>query len=180
MIGPTGSGKTLLAETLARTLDVHFAVCDATSLTESGYVGEDVENILLRLIQAADWDVSRAEHGIIYIDELDKIGHSYRGDPLSVLLEVLDPEQNREFLDHYLDLHYDLSNVLFIGTSNLLHPIHPPHQERREIITFTRYITSAKQLEAPKTPSSDVHALLQSPREPKRLKLQQTSDGSNI
>jgi len=73
LVGPTGCGKTLLAETLARTLDVPFAVCDATSLTESGYVGEDVENILLRLIQAADWDVTRAEHGIIYIDELDKI-----------------------------------------------------------------------------------------------------------
>ena len=73
LIGPTGSGKTLLAETLARTLDVPFAICDATSLTESGYVGEDVENILLRLIQAADWDISRAEQGIIYIDELDKI-----------------------------------------------------------------------------------------------------------
>ena len=73
LIGPTGCGKTLLAETLARTLDVPFAVCDATSLTESGYVGEDVENILLRLIQAADWDVSRAENGIIYIDELDKL-----------------------------------------------------------------------------------------------------------
>jgi ATP-dependent Clp protease ATP-binding subunit ClpX len=73
LIGPTGCGKTLLAETLARTLEVPFAVCDATSLTESGYVGEDVENILLRLIQAADWDVSRAEKGIVYIDELDKI-----------------------------------------------------------------------------------------------------------
>jgi ATP-dependent Clp protease ATP-binding subunit ClpX len=73
LVGPTGCGKTLLAETLARTLEVPFAVCDATSLTESGYVGEDVENILLRLIQAAEWDVSRAEHGIIYIDELDKI-----------------------------------------------------------------------------------------------------------
>jgi len=73
LVGPTGCGKTLLAETLARTLDVPFAVCDATSLTESGYVGEDVENILLRLIQAADWDVNLAEHGIIYIDELDKI-----------------------------------------------------------------------------------------------------------
>ena len=73
LIGPTGSGKTLLAETLARSLDVPFAICDATSLTESGYVGEDVENILLRLIQAADWDTARAEQGIIYIDELDKI-----------------------------------------------------------------------------------------------------------
>ena len=65
LIGPTGCGKTLLAETLARTLAVPFAVCDATSLTESGYVGEDVENILLRLIQAADWDIARAEQGII-------------------------------------------------------------------------------------------------------------------
>ena len=73
LMGPTGCGKTSLAETLARTVDAPFAVCDATSLTESGYVGEDVENILLRLIQAADWDVSRAEHGIVYIDELDKI-----------------------------------------------------------------------------------------------------------
>ncbi len=73
LIGPTGCGKTMLAETLARTLDVPFAVCDATSLTESGYVGEDVENILLRLIQAADWDIAKAERGIIYIDELDKI-----------------------------------------------------------------------------------------------------------
>ena len=73
LMGPTGCGKTLLAETLARTLAVPFAVCDATSLTESGYVGEDVENILLRLIQAADWDIGRAEQGIIYIDELDKI-----------------------------------------------------------------------------------------------------------
>ncbi len=73
LLGPTGCGKTLLAETLARTLAVPFAVCDATSLTESGYVGEDVENILLRLIQAADWDITRAEQGIIYIDELDKI-----------------------------------------------------------------------------------------------------------
>lgn len=73
LIGPTGCGKTMLAETLARTLAVPFAVCDATSLTESGYVGEDVENILLRLIQAAEWDIGKAEQGIIYIDELDKI-----------------------------------------------------------------------------------------------------------
>ena len=73
LVGPTGCGKTMLAETLARTLSVPFAVCDATSLTESGYVGEDVENILLRLIQAADWDIAKAEQGIIYIDELDKI-----------------------------------------------------------------------------------------------------------
>ena len=73
MYGPSGSGKTHLAQTLARNLDVPFAIADATSLTEAGYVGEDVENILLRLIQAADYDISRAEHGIIYIDEIDKI-----------------------------------------------------------------------------------------------------------
>ena len=73
MFGPSGSGKTHLAQTLARILDVPFAIADATSLTEAGYVGEDVENILLRLIQAADFDISKAEHGIIYIDEIDKI-----------------------------------------------------------------------------------------------------------
>ena len=73
LVGPTGCGKTLLAQTLARILDVPFAIADATCLTEAGYVGEDVENILLRLIQAADWDIPRAERGIIYIDEIDKI-----------------------------------------------------------------------------------------------------------
>ena len=73
MLGPSGSGKTLLAQTLAKTLDVPFAIADATTLTEAGYVGEDVENILLRLIQAADFDVERAERGIIYVDEIDKI-----------------------------------------------------------------------------------------------------------
>ena len=73
MLGPTGSGKTFLAQTLAKLLNVPFAIADATTLTEAGYVGEDVENILLKLIQAADYDVERAEHGIIYIDEIDKI-----------------------------------------------------------------------------------------------------------
>ena len=73
LVGPTGSGKTLLAQTMARILDVPFAIADATSLTEAGYVGDDVENILLRLIQAADYDVARAEHGVIYIDEIDKL-----------------------------------------------------------------------------------------------------------
>src|SRR3979411_3471471 len=74
LIGPTGTGKTLLAQTLARMLDVPFAIVDATTLTEAGYVGEDVENIILKLLQAADGDVSRAQTGIIYIDEVDKIG----------------------------------------------------------------------------------------------------------
>ncbi|MGB4215196.1 MAG: ATP-dependent Clp protease ATP-binding subunit ClpX, partial [Dethiobacteria bacterium] len=73
LIGPTGTGKTLLAQTLARILNVPFAIADATSLTEAGYVGEDVENILLKLIQAADYDIEKAEKGIVYIDEIDKI-----------------------------------------------------------------------------------------------------------
>src|SRR5438046_4511557 len=73
LVGPTGCGKTLLAQTLARILDVPFSIADATALTEAGYVGEDVENILLRLIQSADYDITRAERGIVYIDEIDKI-----------------------------------------------------------------------------------------------------------
>ena len=76
MLGPTGSGKTFLAQTLAKILNVPFAIADATALTEAGYVGEDVENILLKIIQAADYDMERAEHGIIYIDEIDKIGRA--------------------------------------------------------------------------------------------------------
>ncbi|MBN1284335.1 MAG: ATP-dependent Clp protease ATP-binding subunit ClpX [Anaerolineae bacterium] len=87
LIGPTGCGKTLLAQTLARILDVPFCIADATSLTEAGYVGEDVENILLRLIQAADFDIKRAEKGIIYIDEIDKIGRK-SGDNPSITRDV--------------------------------------------------------------------------------------------
>jgi len=86
LVGPTGCGKTLLAQTLARVLDVPFCIADATALTEAGYVGEDVENILLRLIQAADFDVARAERGIVYIDEIDKIAR--KGDNPSITRDV--------------------------------------------------------------------------------------------
>lgn len=86
LIGPTGSGKTLLARTLARILDVPFAIADATSLTEAGYVGEDVETIILRLLQNADYDVKRAELGIVYIDEIDKIGR--KSDSASITRDV--------------------------------------------------------------------------------------------
>ena len=131
LVGPTGCGKTLLAETLAHTLDVPFAICDATSLTESGYVGEDVENILLRLIQAADWDVSLAEHGIIYIDELDKIARK-EGVNRSItrdvsgegvqqeLLKIIEgcvanvPPQGGRKHPHQEFLQIDTRNILFI------------------------------------------------------------------
>src|SRR5215210_5630438 len=86
LIGPTGSGKTLLAKTLARVIDVPFCIADATTLTEAGYVGEDVENIILRLLQAADYDVKRAEIGIVYIDEIDKIGR--KTDNVSITRDV--------------------------------------------------------------------------------------------
>ena len=86
LLGPTGVGKTYIAQTLARSLDIPFAIADATTLTEAGYVGEDVENILLRLIQAADYDIERAEHGIIYIDEIDKI--SRKGENRSITRDV--------------------------------------------------------------------------------------------
>lgn len=82
LLGPTGVGKTYLAQTLAKLLDVPFAIADATTLTEAGYVGESVENILLRLIQAADYDIERAEHGIIYVDEIDKISRKSKTRPL--------------------------------------------------------------------------------------------------
>ena len=86
MIGPTGSGKTYLAQSLAKIINVPFAIADATTLTEAGYVGEDVENILLKLIQAADYDIEKAEYGIIYIDEIDKI--TKKGENVSITRDV--------------------------------------------------------------------------------------------
>ena len=104
MLGPTGSGKTYLAQTLAKLINVPFAIADATALTEAGYVGEDVENILLRLIQAADYDIERAEHGIIYIDEIDKI--TRKSENASITRGRKHPHQ--EFIQ------IDTTNILFI------------------------------------------------------------------
>ena len=130
MLGPTGSGKTLLAQTLARFLNVPFAISDATTLTEAGYVGEDVENILLRLIQAADYDLERAQRGIVYIDEIDKIAKKSENPSITrdvsgegvhqALLKILEatvqsvPPQGRSKHPNQEMIKLDTSNILFI------------------------------------------------------------------
>ncbi len=164
LAGPTGSGKTLLAQTLAKTLDVPFCIADATTLTEAGYVGEDVENILLRLIQAADFDISRAERGIVYIDEVDKIGRKVANPSITrdvsgegvqqALLKIIEgctanvPPQGGRKHPHQELLQINTEHILFIcgGTFEGLDKIVSGRMSReRQGIGFRSSSTAAKE-----------------------------------